>query len=55
MTKNQIYNEKIITLDKINNLIEDLEFNYKQEKATDSTINQLLSAYEIKIKLLNNI
>ena len=55
MTITNIKNEKIITLDKVNDLIEDLEFDVKQKKATDNTINQLLYAYDIKTKLLNNI
>ncbi len=32
MTVNNIKDEKIITLDKLNDLIEDLEFNVRQKK-----------------------
>ncbi len=49
-------NELLITLADINNLIEELESikKNKKEEATD-TISQLLCAYDIKIKILNNI
>lgn len=49
-------NELIITLADINNLIEELESikHNKKEEATDY-ISQLLYAYDIKIKILNNI
>lgn len=56
MNSATINNEKIITLDKISDLIEDLEFQYKKDKATDNVVvSQLLYAYDLKIKLLNNI
>lgn len=47
-------NELVIALADINNLIEKLEAKSKYEKATDIT-NQLLYAYDIKIKILNNL
>lgn len=47
-------NELLITLADINNLIEKLETKNQYEKATDST-NQLLYAYDIKVKILNSI
>ena len=55
MTITNIKKEKIIALDEVNDLIEYLEFDVKKGKATDNTINQLLYAYDIKTKLLNNI
>ena len=49
-------NELLITLADINNLIQKLENKdaYNKEEATDTT-SQLLYAYDIKIKILNNI
>lgn len=47
-------NELLITLADLNNLIETLDKKRQYEKATD-VINQLLYAYDIKIKLLNNL
>lgn len=49
-------NELLITLADINNLIEQLESinPHKKEEATD-TVSQLLYAYDIKVKILNNI
>lgn len=48
-------NEVILTLADINNIIEDLERLYSRNKEATDVINQLLHAYEIKVKLLNNI
>ena len=47
-------NELLITLADINNLISKLERQLQYEKTTD-IINQLLSAYDIKVKILNNL
>lgn len=47
-------NELLITLADLNNLIEKLENASQYKEATDLT-SQLLYAYDIKIKLLNNI
>ena len=49
-------NELLITLADINNLIQKLENKdaYNKEEAIDTT-SQLLYAYDIKIKILNNI
>lgn len=49
-------NELLITLADINNLIEKLEHRFYHEKEATDVINQLLYAYDIKVKiLLNNI
>lgn len=48
-------NELLIALADINSLIEELETIKKYNKEATDTINQLLYAYEIKIKILNNI
>ena len=47
-------NELLTTLADINNIIEKIERKVEHEEATDIT-NQLLYAYDIKVKLLNNI
>lgn len=47
-------NELLITLADINNLISKLESQLQYEKTTD-IINQLLYAYDIKVKILNNL
>ena len=50
-TKN---NELVIALADINNLIDKLEREVQRLKATDS-INQLLYAYDIKIKIIHEM
>lgn len=49
-------NELLITLADINDLIEKIESSqkYNAESATNS-INQLLTAYSIKVQILNNL
>lgn len=47
-------NELIIALADINNLISKLENKVQYEKATDN-INQLLYAYDIKIKIIHEM
>lgn len=48
-------NELLITLADVNNLITTLESKNRLEKEATDTINQLLYAYDIKAKILNNI
>lgn len=47
-------NELLITLADINNLIRTLESKMQYEKATDC-VNQLLYAYDIKVKIINDL
>lgn len=47
-------NELLITYTEINRLIEELESKIRYEKATD-LLNQLLYAYDLKIRILEEI
>ncbi len=48
-------NELLTTLADVNELIEKLEGKSQYEKEATDTINQLLYAYDIKVKILNYI
>lgn len=48
-------NELLITLADVNSLIGALETKNQYEKEATETINQLLYAYNIKVKILNSI
>ncbi len=50
-------NELLITLADVNNLIEKIENeqNYNAESAINVVRNQLLTAYSLKIQILNNL
>lgn len=48
-------NELLITLADINNLIEKLENKEHYNKEATDITSQLLYAYDIKVKILNNI
>lgn len=54
----RLRNELLGELEDANNIIDDLEFAKKNKTATENQINQLLYAYDIKLKIidkLNNI
>lgn len=58
MQDKAIRNELFGALADVNNVIDDLEFSKKNKTATENQINQLLYAYDIKLKIireLNNI
>lgn len=48
-------NELLTTLADINEIISDLDGIYQYKKEATDIVNQLLYAYDIKVKILNNI